>query len=90
MNSTRENLSSGFANNKFAGQFAQPRILISAFLVRVLENIISKLANELAGFGMALSETLKTGFFASRPNSNNTKIDTCDQYSFSQLMAPYL
>ena len=42
--STRENLSSGFANNTGADQPAHPRSLISAFVIRVLEITICKLA----------------------------------------------
>ena len=42
--STRENLSSGFANNTGADQPAHPRRLIRAFLICFLESIISKLA----------------------------------------------
>ena len=42
--STRENLSTVFANNKGADQPGHPRSLISAFVIRVLESIISKLA----------------------------------------------
>ena len=42
--SSRENLSSVFANNKGADQPAHPRSLISAFVIRLLEKIISKLA----------------------------------------------
>ena len=42
---TRENLSSVFANNKGADQPAHPRRLISAFVVRFLKSIISKLAS---------------------------------------------
>ena len=34
----------GFANNKSADQPAHPRSLISAFVIRVLESIISRLA----------------------------------------------
>ena len=42
--STRENLSSVFANNKGEDQPAHPRSLISAFVIRLSENIISKIA----------------------------------------------
>ena len=42
--STRENLSSGFANNAGADQPAHPRSLISAFVIRFLERIICILA----------------------------------------------
>ena len=35
----------GFANNKDADQPAHPRRLISAFVIRLLESIISKLAS---------------------------------------------
>ena len=41
---TQENLSSGFANNIGADQPAQSRNLISAFVICLLESIISKLA----------------------------------------------
>ena len=41
---TRENLSSGFATNTGADQPTHPRSLISAFVIRLLETIISKLA----------------------------------------------
>ena len=69
-----------FANNKCADQPAHPRSLISAFVIRVLERTISKLALGgilffwLASVAMdtglcaALSETPTTGFLATRPN----------------------
>ena len=74
--STRENLSSVFANNKGTDQPAHPRSLISAFVIRLLEHIISKFATgevsivsvaEETGFSLAMSETLKTGFVALQP-----------------------
>ena len=40
----RENLSSGLANNKGADQPAHPSCLINAFVIRLLESIISKFA----------------------------------------------
>ena len=43
MASKRENLSSGFVNNKGTGQPAHPRRLISAFVIRFFVSIISKL-----------------------------------------------
>ena len=67
----------GSANNKGADQLAHPCSLISAFAIHLLNSIIFKLAPieislfylvsvaEKAGFGMILSETLKTGFVAS-------------------------
>ena len=70
-------LPSGSANNKGADQLEHPRSLISAFAIHKLNRIVSKLAPsenslfylvsvaEKAGFGMILSETLKTGFVAS-------------------------
>ena len=70
-------LPSGFANNKGADQLAHPRSLISAFAIHKLNRIVLKLAPseislfylvslvEKAGFGMILSETLKTGSVAS-------------------------
>ena len=63
--------------NKGADQ--QMHSLISAFVIRLLESIISKLATskisifklvsvaEETGLSLALSETSKTGFVASRP-----------------------
>ena len=50
----------GFANNKGEDQPAHPRRLISAYIFRLLESIISKLATSLS---LALWETPKTGFF---------------------------
>ena len=41
--STQENLSSGFENNKGADQAVHPHSLISAFVICLLETIISKL-----------------------------------------------
>ena len=73
----QENLSSGFANNTGADQLAHPRILISAFVIRILESNISRLATkeisncqlvsvaEQAGLNLTLWETPKTGFLAS-------------------------
>ena len=66
-------LPSGSANNKGADQLAHPRSLISALAIHKLNSIVSKrdftflssLIAEKAGFGMILSETLKTGFVAS-------------------------
>ena len=77
LQSTRGILPSGSANNKGADQPAHPRSLISAFAIHLLNIIILKLAPsrislfyqvsvaEKAGFGMILSETLKTSFVAS-------------------------
>ena len=74
-----KNLSSGLANNKGADQPAHPRSQISAFVIRLLKRIISRLATseislfylgsvaEETGLSLALSETPKTGFLASRP-----------------------
>ena len=42
--SAQENLSPGFANNKGADKPAHPHSLNSAFVIRVLESIVSKLA----------------------------------------------
>ena len=69
----------GFGNNKGADRPGQMHNLISAFVIRLLESIISRLAksenfNFLASlcskgewFESSLSETPKTGFVASRP-----------------------
>ena len=60
-----------FANSKGADQPGHPRSLISAFVFSVFESIISKHAtNEIfeeTGLNLALSETRKTGFLATRP-----------------------
>ena len=76
----------GSANNKGADQPAHPRSLISALVIRFLESIISKLATgEISIFylvsvavnidlNIALSETPKTGFVASRPNYYSTTV----------------
>ena len=67
------------ANNTGADQPAHPRSLISAFVIRFLESIICYLATgeisikfsvsvtEDTGLKLALSETPKTGFLATRP-----------------------
>ena len=69
----------GFGNNKDADQPAHLHSLISAFVIHLLESIISRLATseisifELvlvavkAGLNLTLSGTQKTGFLASRP-----------------------
>ena len=69
----------GFANNKGADQPAHSPSLISAFVIPVLESIISRLAMseisivkvvslaEQVGFSLNLSETLTTAFVTSRP-----------------------
>ena len=78
--STRGKLSLGVANNTGADQPSHPRSLICAFVIRPLEGTIYKLAtgeisifylvtvDEETGLKLALSETPKTGFVASRPN----------------------
>ena len=77
--STRENLSWVFMNNKDTDQPAHPHSLISAFVIGLSESIISCLTySEISFFQLvsiaeetslhlALSETLKIGFVASRP-----------------------
>ena len=69
----------GFANNTGADQPAHPRSLISAFVIRFVESIICKLGTgeisifwlvpvaKETGLKLALSETPKTGFVATRP-----------------------
>ena len=81
--STRENLFSGFTNNTGADQPAHLRRLISTFVIHFLKSIISKLATgEISNFflvseaeetclNIVLSETPKTGFFATRPICQN-------------------
>ena len=70
----------GFANNTGADQPARPRSPISAFFIRLLESIISRLATieisifwlvtvaEETGLKFAFSDTPKTGFPATRLN----------------------
>ena len=65
-------------SNKGIDQPAYLRSLISAFVIRLLESVVSKLATskislfkvvsvaEQAGLGMTWAETLKTGFVALR------------------------
>ena len=57
-------VSSGLANNKGTDQPAHPRSLISTFVCRSIESIISRLSvAEETGLSIALSKTLKTGLF---------------------------
>ena len=68
-----------FANNKGADQPAHTRSLISAFVIRFLESTIYDLATseisifqlvsiaDETGLSLALLETPKTGFLATRP-----------------------
>ena len=61
--STPENLPSEFANNKSTNQPAHLRSLISAFVIRLLESIISKLAtctSEIAIFYLVSSAESST------------------------------
>ena len=69
----------GFASNKGADQPAHARRLISAFVIRLLESMISLFASseisifylvsvaKETGLSLALSETPKTGFLWTRP-----------------------
>ena len=70
----RENLSSGFANNKGTDQPAHPRRLISTFEIRFSKNVVSELATgeilifllvteaEHTALSVALSETPQDRF----------------------------
>ena len=61
-------LSSGLVNNKGADQPAHPHSLISAFVFRSFESIISRLSViKETGLSLALSKTPKTVYFALRP-----------------------
>ena len=74
-----EKLSSDFADNKGTDQLVLLRSVISAFVIRLLESIISKLTTskislfllvsvaEQTGLGMNWSETQKTDFLALSP-----------------------
>ena len=57
---TRENLIWVHANNKGAGLYLYPRSLISAFIIRLLASIISKLASCKNSFEL-VSVDEKTG-----------------------------
>ena len=59
--STGENLSSGFVNNKGADQPVHPRRLISAFVIRFLESIISKHASRKISMFWLVSVAGETG-----------------------------
>ena len=73
-------MSSVFANNKGADQPAHQYRLISAFVIHLMERIISKFATsefsifyqvsvaDKTGLYLALSKAQKTGFAVSRPN----------------------
>ena len=74
-----ENLSPGYMNKTGADQPVHPCSLISTFIICLLERIVSKLASskfsifllvsvaEETGLPLALSETPKTGFLATKP-----------------------
>ena len=63
-NMTSVYLSSGLVNNKGTDQPAHPHSLISAFVLRSFESIISKLSvAKETGLSLALSKTPKTGLF---------------------------
>ena len=66
-NMTSVYLSSGLMNSKGADQSAHPQSLISAFVFRSFESIISRLSvAKETGLFLALSKISKTGLFASR------------------------
>ena len=79
-----------YANNKGADQPAHPRSLISAFVVRCLDNIIPRisipeissanLASVAAQAGLSLlwTQTPKTGFLVTRLNCDTT-LQTIEQ-----------
>ena len=78
----------GFANNTGADQPAHRRSLISAFAIRVLKITICYLATdeitmfwlvseaEENGLSLALTETPKKGFLATRPINNIVHVPT--------------
>ena len=82
-----------FANNKGADQHAHLRSLIRAFVIPLLESIISRLAMskisifelvsvvEQAYLNLSLWETPKTGFVATRP-IDSVRIDKCQKIRF--------
>ena len=57
-------LSSGLVNNKGADQPVHPLSLISAFVFRSFESMVSRLSVvKETGLSLALSKTSKTGLF---------------------------
>ena len=76
-----------FVNIKGTDQPAYPRSLISAFVIRILESIISGLAKreilifylvavaDETGLSLILLETQKTGFVATKPKIIATTYD---------------
>ena len=80
--SVQENLSLGVANNRGANQPAHTRSLISTFVVRLTERLMSRHSTsensmfllvsvaEQANLNITLSETPKTGFAAVLPINN--------------------
>ena len=85
----RENLSSVFLDNKGADEPAHRRSLISAFVIHLLESIMSELATseipliwlvsvvEQAGCGMTWTENPKTGFLTTRPTNMSVVMIGC-------------
>ena len=83
--STRENLSSGFANNKGADQPGHPPSQISTFVFRLFESTISKVITseisifqlvsvaEETGLSLALSQTPEDMFFCNEAHLLMTK-----------------
>ena len=77
-----------FANNQGADQPAHPHSLISAFVIRLLKSIVSRLSTseishfllvsvaEQVGLNLTLSKTPKTGFLATRPISVHVPFQT--------------
>ena len=88
----------GLANNKDADQPACPCNYFSAFVIRLLQSM-SKLATreisvfyvvsiaERASVSMAWSETLKTGFLATRPISEGTQEHTQKSKNTNNLLS---
>ena len=74
LGATKPSCLQGFANNKGTEQPAHPRRLISAFVIYHISTCFKRRFNflqvsvaEETGLSLALSETLKTGFVATRP-----------------------
>ena len=94
-----------FANNEGADQTAHPRSLISAYVIRILERNIAKLAThelsifqlvsvaEQTGLSLVLSETPKTGFVAMRPISysdSENSIGCCQELQLLCVVLKYV
>ena len=72
--STQENLSLGLANSKVTDQPVHPHVLISAFVVRLLECVIYRLAKAEISIVVLVSEAEETGLSLAFSESRKTAL----------------